>query len=224
MYCSLSVSLSLSLSLSLSTDQPDIVCITETWFTNTVSDSMINGKGDYKVLRTHRTSDGGGVCILCKINPSYKLTVEQILPADKYQTLETVVVFVSVGDDKIRLITVYRLTTYTVDGVANASLLADLLADVIKVEYSCCIIGDFNLPKVNWLTYPSDSVHDIIVNYLRLGLTGLSTFLPEIMLFLTSSSLTIPCYFHKYLVMHNLAIVIITAFHVHLFAMRGHLI
>ena len=62
---------------------------------------MINGKGNYKVFRTNRTSDGGGVCILRKINPSYKLTVEQVFPADKYQTLETVVGDVSVGDDKI---------------------------------------------------------------------------------------------------------------------------
>ena len=85
---------------------------------------MINGKGNYKVYRTDRISDGGGVCILCKINSSYKLTVKQIFPADKYWNLETVVVDVSVGDDKIRLITVYRSPNYTVDGVANASLLA----------------------------------------------------------------------------------------------------
>ena len=50
-------------------------------------------------------------------------------------------------------------------GVANASLQADLFTDVIKVDFSCCVIGDFNLPKVNWLdlTYLSDSVHDVIV-------------------------------------------------------------
>ena len=79
------------------------MCVTETWSSNTVSDDMINGKGNYTIFSTDRTSDGGRVCILCKINPSYKLTVEQIFPADKYQTLETVVVDVSVGDDKIRL-------------------------------------------------------------------------------------------------------------------------
>ena len=40
------------------------------------------------------------------------------------------------------------------------------------------------------LTYPSDNVQDVIETVsLRLGLTRLSTFLPEIMLFLTSSSL-----------------------------------
>ena len=152
--------------IAVYTDQPDIMCITETWLTTTVSDAMINGKGNYKVFRTDRTSDGGGVLILCKINPSYKQTVEQIFPADKYQTLETVIVAVSVGDDIIRLITVYRPSKYTVNGLTNASLLADLLADVIKVDCSCCVIGDFNFPKVNWvdLTYPSESVRDVIVN------------------------------------------------------------
>ena len=105
----------------LSTDQPDIVCITGTWLNNTVSDAMINGKGNYKVFRTDRTSDGGGVCILCKINPSYKWTVEQIFSAEKYLNLATVVVDDSVCDDKIRVITVYRPRKYTVDGVANAS-------------------------------------------------------------------------------------------------------
>ena len=96
------------LDVLLSTDQPDIVCITETWLNDTVSDAMINGKGNYTVFRTDRTCDGGGVCILCKINPSYKLTGEKIFPADKYQIFETVVVDVSVCDDEIRLITVYR--------------------------------------------------------------------------------------------------------------------
>ena len=33
------------LDVLLSTDQPDIVCITETWLNNTVSDAMINDKG-----------------------------------------------------------------------------------------------------------------------------------------------------------------------------------
>ena len=65
--------------------------------------------------------------------------------------MDTAVVDVSVGDVKIRLITVYRAPKYTVDGVANPSLIADLLADVIKVDYSCCVIGDFNLRKVNWV-------------------------------------------------------------------------
>ena len=71
------------------------------------------------------------------------------------------------GDYIIRHVTVYRPPKYTVDDVANASLLADLLADIIKVDYSCCVIGYFNLPTVNWvdLTYSSDSINDIIINW-----------------------------------------------------------
>ena len=65
-------------------------------------------------------------------------------------------IYQSMGDDKIPRVTVHRPRDYTTDGVANASLIADLLADVIKVDYSFCVIGDFNLPKVNLvpLTYP----------------------------------------------------------------------
>ena len=126
-----------------------MVYITETWLNNTVNDAMIHYRGNYRVFRTDRTTDGGGVCILGQINPSDKLTVEQIIRACKYQTLETVVVDVSVGDDKIRLIIVYCPPKYTVDGVTNASLLEDLLTDVSKVDFSCCVIGDFNLPKVS---------------------------------------------------------------------------
>ena len=40
------------LDVLLSTDQPDIVCITETWLNNTFSDDMINGKGNCTVFRT----------------------------------------------------------------------------------------------------------------------------------------------------------------------------
>ena len=34
------------------------------------------------------------------------------------------------------------------------------------MDLSCCAVGDFNLPDVNWvdLTYPSNSVHDVVVN------------------------------------------------------------
>ena len=46
---------------------------------------------------------------------------------------------------KIRLVTVYRPSEYTVDDVATALLLADLLADIMKVYFSLCVIGDFNI-------------------------------------------------------------------------------
>ena len=163
---------------------------------------------------------------MCKINPSYKLNVEQIFPEDKYETLETVIVDVSVGDDKICLITVIRPPKYTVDGVANASLLADLLADVIKVDYSCCVIGDFNLPKVNWveLTYSSDCVHDVIVNcFIKAGFN-------QVVDFRTRNNAILDLFTNDTLLFSQISCHapfsnrIITAFHVHLFAMRGHLI
>ena len=81
------------------------------------------------------------------------------------------------------------------------------------------------MPKVNWLdlTYPPDSVNDVILNcFIKAAFNQVVDFPTRndaiLDLIFTNDTLL----FSKYRVMHHLAIVIIIAFHVHLFVMCGH--
>ena len=49
----------------LSSSLYNMIFVTETWFSNDVTDAMVTSNSHYKILRHDRTSkSGGGVCIL----------------------------------------------------------------------------------------------------------------------------------------------------------------
>ena len=48
----------------LSSSSYNMIFVTETWFSNDVTDAMVTSKSNYEILRHDRTSKpGGGVCI-----------------------------------------------------------------------------------------------------------------------------------------------------------------
>ena len=45
-------------------------------------------------------------------------------------------------------------------------LLAQFISDFTSVNYRCCLVGDFNLPQVDWVSgrFPSNSVYSVVCN------------------------------------------------------------
>ena len=88
-------------------NNPDIVCITETWLNQSIPDSVIlNGK-NFSIFHEDRPNnrEGGGVCIL--VNNATVKAVPVLISA-KFESLELVSVDVVSASSSFRLFVIYR--------------------------------------------------------------------------------------------------------------------
>ena len=130
------------------TEGPDIVCITEAW----VNENKLNDTLDeysiigYKIFlwqRKHKV--GGGVIVYVKdcLNP---VIVDNIKVGNSKELVESVWIDVQLNSKQnLRLGVFYRAPS-------QDSLVDDLLLNEIRVgsNLNCLILGDFNLPNINW--------------------------------------------------------------------------
>jgi hypothetical protein len=83
-------------------------------------------------------------------------------------------------DKPIRLVVCYRSTSLAHASLELNSRLVNCLNKLLSVKHKCVLMGDFNLPKLNWnLDHMviSDPVHELYyVNFCSLGLSQLNTF------------------------------------------------
>lgn len=134
----------------LQTGNYDLVFVTESWLTNSVSDAMITGGLSYTVIRRDRGSRGGGVAILIRNTilfhvPTTPTNVEGLI--------------VDLGPEVLRIILGYIPNAKDELNVTN-------MCDFLNVNFSCgkpnLILGDFNMSTVNWDNHSaSDRVHHI---------------------------------------------------------------
>ena len=125
----------------------DILLISETWLNSTVLDSLICPPG-YHTLRCDRTiARGGGVMILYKKN----LIISQYSPAITIDCAELIAVDVLLKKFNLqfRLICCY-LSPKAAGSAKNVEKLCKVIDNCIAGSSLAYIIGDFNLPNINW--------------------------------------------------------------------------
>ena len=140
----------------LSSSDVDIVCVTETWFNQDISDSEFC-TSDYAVFRkdrdisfysegTYTSSDRGGVMILVKhsLNP--------ILICDD---IEAELCFISITP--IPNVTVIIGVCYRPEK-DEVSILQKICDGINRIDTTNCIlVGDFNFRQINWETLEASS-------------------------------------------------------------------
>ncbi len=141
------------LSCLLSDGKYAVIAITETWANDTFSDAMLvtnptNGmRYPYSVFRCDRNCDtkkgGGGVCFL--VHESF--SVSQVVVVEEFSQLETVCFVIRAGENKHRLLCVYRPDW---QGVEGAKLMFKFLDTICDVPYPITVVGDFNLNGIDW--------------------------------------------------------------------------
>jgi len=138
----------------------NIIAVTESWLSSNISNGLLDPQGAFHVLRRDRTgTSGGGVCAFVNSKLSSK-------PVDLVDAsgLTEVLCFDLFLDYVIRIFVVYRPTAsssiYGSDIFCAKKYLSDTL-DIIRNNINpigpTVIMGDFNLPEINWsdLTSPS---------------------------------------------------------------------
>ena len=141
----------------------DIVFITETWLQEYFPDRLLDPKDKYNILRHDRAQGrGGGVCILF----SKRLTFVPVINATA-ESLEVLAADVVVNRAKCRFVNVYRKPSYSLEDAQYAQDLVDQLKQLSDVAWSTVIVGDLNVPSIDWssLTCPSDGIQDVILDF-----------------------------------------------------------
>ena len=165
-------------------DNPDIVCITETWLNDSVPDHLITDNNlNYNVTRTDRSgnvSHGGGVAIL----HSTRFVTSSIDIPPQFRHVEICAVDIYLQPNTpIRLFTCYRPPSSSNrdhDALSYITDLCNCLDSLMPSSGSVILCGDMNFPAVNWSS-PSCSMHScsytcsgIFINFvLKHGLTQL---------------------------------------------------
>ena len=143
------------LHIELVNNNIQIIALCESWLNNSIPDAFINNCGEYIVYRKDRDSRGGGVCLL--IAKSFSSITTRVILPNEYECLELLAVDINVDNINTRLILVYRPPGNTYDHFKN-----ELLVNALQYLTDSCqrtiILGDFNLPMVDWRTCSYTSV------------------------------------------------------------------
>lgn len=140
--------------------QYDLIAVTETWLHDAVPNSLIHPDTDYAIVRKDRIqSKGGGVILLIKADLRF---VELNVTNSGCDQLEAVAVDLFIPT-KHRVACVYRSPN---NDIGYIDLLVKFLKDICEVAWPVTIVGDFNLPNVDWKSYawPNNPVYDAFMN------------------------------------------------------------
>jgi len=146
-------------------DDYDCIVITETWLHTGICDGAIDPRGLYSVIRKDRVGvRGGGVCIL--VRRKYQ-AVPIVFKAD-YCELEIIGVTFHDFHPKLDIFAVYRPPNRDCEAKQYMQLLIDCLKTSTSNTNMHVIVGDFNLPQIEWntLACPSDAIHNPFLEFI----------------------------------------------------------
>jgi len=143
----------------------DIYFVTETWLHKGICTDLLDPNGQYIVLRNdHTISRGGGVCAFIR----NALRVVPKTFSDEFCDIEVTGFDVIASNTRARFFVVYRPPKQDVDAVKYMKKLVKCLSNYESKKYTNIILGDFNLPKIDWTNYTGDGheVNDIFLTFI----------------------------------------------------------
>jgi len=116
---------------------------------------------EYTVFRKDRLRRGGGVAIFVRAD-----ILAELVPIDSIN-VDIVAVDLTFDTHKIRIITCYRPPYYTNEDVAYLDSLVTALSKLCLSSQQNIVLGDFNLPNIDWFHYlaPSEVCHDKFLSF-----------------------------------------------------------
>jgi len=123
-----------------------IICVAESWLDECFSNGLIDPKGFYSIYRKDRVgSTGGGVCVLISRHLiSYVIDIDYSV----FNKVDIVACKVQI-DNHTKLLLV---CCYLAPSVENDIFLSyiECLRNMCDITGPCLLIGDRNLPNINW--------------------------------------------------------------------------
>ena len=156
-------------------DDFSLIFITESWLSAAVTNAMLDSTGNYTIYRKDRPGKRGGGVIGMVSNNYNSYTIP--LPS-KFDMLEIVVFCIVTKLGTFRYIVVYRPPDYNQAARDYMKLLCQCLEFLCNTRDTVVLVGDFNLPGVNWalMDSPDDSIHSAFLEFcIRFGLNQFVT-------------------------------------------------
>ncbi len=152
------------LNLLASEKKPELILICESWCNDNISNSILTIPDYYlePSLRLDRCDTqygiGGGLLVYVKNGFS-------VLPIDKTSDFNQYCSFKILNSDNSTSILVTLLYRSPNSAVQNNELLCDMI-DNLPVNEPHIIVGDFNMPEIDWLSYSSPSKYQRFLDIL----------------------------------------------------------
>ena len=135
----------------------NIICISETWLNDKITDGLLDPKSRFNIFRCDRTAClGGGVCIfVSKAVRSHQIDIDYAI----YKHAEVVACTIFIGRAKVNVVCCYIPPSANNDLYRSS---VNCLRHICEASTicPCIIIGDFNLPNLDWSRTNSDSAYD----------------------------------------------------------------
>ena len=151
----------------------DVIGVSETWLNENFDSFLLDPQNAYKIYRKDRYSgnSAGGVCFfVAKHLKCLSPNVEIVSATDNSEIITCSVFY---NDAKLNLSCVYLAPNLEIDAFEQS---LNTLARIIQADGTHVVIGDFNLPKIDWnlMTSSSDSKSTLFLDMcLDNGLTQL---------------------------------------------------
>ena len=132
----------------------DLIGVSETWLNDNFDSFLLDPSNAYNIHRKDRNSgnSAGGVCIF--VTKEYKSLSLNIEFANATDDSEIITCAVLHNDTKLIFICVYIAPNLEIDMFDKALA---TLSRTLQSEGTHVVIGDFNLPKIDWNLMSSSS-------------------------------------------------------------------
>jgi len=125
----------------------DCILITETWLNENIANGLLDPQSHYNIVRKDRSGGrGGGVCAL--VRKCYDIV--PINAHEKFSKLDVLGFDLLHYQPTVRIILIYRPPYYDITAELYAQLLLNYLLEYSDGGKAHLIVGDFNLPYINW--------------------------------------------------------------------------
>lgn len=146
----------------------DIICITESWLGDDILDSVLTQNAPYSIVRCDRDlgKKGGGCCILIANTLHFKIVSNINIHSANIVCIDLFDIYAL---DPVRLINVYCPPTFKQS--SNYSDFIDFLSELSTIDSFLIVVGDFNLPKIDWALnsidkhYSSTSTEQALIDF-----------------------------------------------------------
>ena len=125
-------------------ENADIFCITESWVNEKhLNSALVPQSNDYIIARCDRKNKkGGGVAALIRSH-----FVHNIVSTLSSEWFKSIVVDLFFTEGPIRVVIVYFKPAGSKENIES---LTDYLSQYISIDCPCVVLGDFNMPQIDW--------------------------------------------------------------------------
>ena len=130
-------------------DTYDLYFVTETWLHDGVCSGLLDPNSEFDVLRKDRTGGrGGGVCVFARKH----LRIMPVVFDDEFLDIEMFCFDLISTDNRVRFFVLYRPPSLDNHAINYIRLLIKCLSRYESVKQTNVLLGDLNLPQINWHT------------------------------------------------------------------------